>query len=119
MASKRFSVFHTPPLDRILENHSSDSPTARISSVCERYELICASEMNEAGKLDTFERSVIANALSGSVVDPALIRHLDHEIEDMRYDIDDETDPRIRRLAERIRLMSMAQRVALIESLGF
>lgn len=85
--------------------------TGRLNQIWDRYALICA----QAPTLTEQERHLLGNTLSGSFIEPLLIRHLDAELEDS-----DAGDPsELRDLAERVREMSLAERVAMIESLGF
>lgn len=61
------------------------------------------------------ERHILGNTLSGSLVDPMFIEALHYELDDS-----DAGDPsECRDLAARVRDMSYAERVAMIESLGF
>lgn len=85
--------------------------TGRLNQIWDRYALLCA----QAPKLTDEECYLLGNTLSGSYIEPLLIKHLDDEIEDS--DAGDASA--LRDLAARVREMSLAERVALIESLGF
>lgn len=109
---KRPSIYLNPPLEAAQASiREGQSFSARLGEIAERYALIC----RQVPELTDSERNIIGNTLSGSLVEPLLIRHLDSEIEDS--DAADESA--LRDLAERIRGMSIAERVAAIESLGF
>lgn len=112
VADKRPSIYVNPPIQRVRESlRENQSLSARLGEICERYELIC----KHPPELSDDERNILGNTLSGSVIEPLLIRHLEDELEDS-----DAGDPSaIRDLAARVRDMSMAERVALIENLGF
>lgn len=112
MAKKRTSIYLAPPLTRVEENLAEGrSLSARLATIAERYALICS----QAPTLNDQERHLLGNTLSGSLVEPLLIKHLDDELEDS--DAGDLSA--LRDLAARVRAMSYAERVALIESLGF
>lgn len=83
----------------------------RLGQIAERYALVC----RKVPELSDAEKTILGNILSSSLVEPLLIRHLDAEIEDS--DVADESV--LRDLAERVRGMSIAERVAIVESLGF
>lgn len=109
---KRPSIYLNPPLEKVQASlKEGQSFSARLGEICERYALICRS----TPELSERERFLLASTLMGSVVEPLLIRHLDDEIQDS--DAGDESE--LRDLAERVRGMSIAERVALIESLDF
>lgn len=77
----------------------------------------CALQLclQPAPELTVKERHLLGNTLSGSRVEPLLIKHLDAELEDS-----DASDPsELRDLAARVRDMGFAERVALVEALGF
>ncbi|NIC05247.1 hypothetical protein [Billgrantia bachuensis] len=85
--------------------------TGRLNQIWDRYALLCA----QPPKLTDEERQLLGNTLSGSYIEPLLIKHLDAELEDS-----DTGEPSaLRDLAARVREMSLAERVAMIESLGF
>ncbi|MCD6006891.1 hypothetical protein [Halomonas sp. IOP_31] len=109
---KRPSIYLSPPLERVADNlRDGQSLSARLAEIAERYQLACS----QAPALADDERQLLGNTLSGSYIEPLLIKHLDAELEDS-----DAGDPSaLRDLAARVRSMSYAQRVALIESLGF
>lgn len=109
---KRPSIYLSPPLQAVADAlKEGDTLSARLATIAERYALICA----QAPQLSERESLILGNTLSGSFVEPLLIKHLDHEIEDSEVG-----DPSERRdLATRVREMSPAERVALVESLGF
>ncbi len=109
---KRPSIYLNPPLQAVADQLSdSQSLSARLGTIAERYALVCKA----APSLSPQERDLLANTLSGSFVEPLLIKHLDDEIEDS--DAGDASA--LRDLAARVREMSLAERVALVESLGF
>lgn len=109
---KRPSIYLNPPLEKVQASlKEGESLSARLGQISERYALIC----RDVPELSDTEKNILGNTLSGSLVEPLLIRHLDSEIEDS--DAGDESQ--LRDLAERVRGMSLAERVALIESLGF
>lgn len=109
---KRPSIYLSPPLERVVENlRDGQSLSARLAEIAERYQLACS----QAPALTDDERPLLGNTLSGSFVEPLLIKHLDAELEDS-----DAGDPSaLRDLAARVRGMSYAERVAMVEALGF
>ncbi|MCX2802267.1 hypothetical protein OQJ68_10765 [Microbulbifer thermotolerans] len=108
---KRPSIYLNPPIERVQsELREGQSLSARLGQICERYALIC----RDVPELSEEERLLLANILSGSYVEPLLIRHLDAEVEDSDVASRDELDA----LAGKIRDMSVAERVALVESMG-
>ncbi|SJN14839.1 hypothetical protein CZ787_17155 [Halomonas citrativorans] len=110
--AKRPSIYLSPPLQHVAGNlRDGQSLSQRLATVAERYQLIC----KQTPELTDRELEILGSALSGSHVEPLLIKHLDDEIEDS-----DAGEPAQRReLAERLRGMSIAERIALIESLGY
>jgi hypothetical protein len=109
---KRPSIYLNPPLEKVQASlREGQSLSARLGQISERYALVC----RQVPELSDNERSILGNTLSGSLVEPLLIRHLDAEIEDS--DAGDESE--LRDLAERVRSMSLAERVALVEFLDF
>ena len=85
--------------------------TGRLNEIWDRYALICS----KPPVLTERELNMLGNTLSGSFIEPLLIKHLDAELEDS-----DAGDPaELHDLAARVRDMSMGERVVLIESLGF
>lgn len=106
---KRPSIYLSPPLEKLADNlRKGQSLSARLAEVAERYQLICSN----VPSLSDQERALLGNSLSGSLVEPLLIKHLDAEIEDS-----DAGDPSaLRDLATKVREMSYAERVSLIES---
>jgi hypothetical protein len=108
----RPSIYLSPPLKRVLDSLGEhQSLSQRLATIAERYELACS----QPPELDDGERQLLGSALSGTLIEPLLIKHLDAEIEDS--DVGDPTA--LRELAARVREMSYAERVALIERLGF
>lgn len=109
---RRPSIYLSPPLERVNEAlREGQSLSARLATIAERYELVCSEQPD----LTDDERHLLGNTLSGTLIKPLLIKHLDDEIEDS-----DAGDPSaLRDLAARVREMSLAERVAMIESLGF
>ena len=110
---KKSSIYFGP----VLIEHTSgletgDSVSGRINRTAERYVEVCKRHGIE---LSDDERIFLANILMGSFVDPLLIRHLPHEIRDS----DKSGDINLEALAEKIENANFADRVALVESLGF
>ena len=112
---KRPSIYMSRPLQAVAKQlREGQTLSARLATIAERYALVC----REAPTLTERERDVLGNTLSGSFIEPLLICHLDAEIEDS--DAGDESELReLRDLAARVRDMTLAERVALVESLGF
>ncbi|WP_353981676.1 hypothetical protein [Salinicola endophyticus] len=110
--AKRPSIYLSPPLQSVADAiKEGQSLSQRLATIAERYELIC----RQVPALTEAERDMLGNTLSGSFVEPLLIKHLDAELEDS-----DAGDPSaLRDLAARVRDMSYAERVAMVESLGF
>lgn len=109
---KRPSIYLSPPLQAVAEQlRDGQTLSARLATIAERYALVC----RDVPELNERERHLLGNTLSGSFIEPLLIRHLDAEIEDS--DAGDESE--LRDLAALVRDMTFAQRVALVESLGF
>ncbi|OLO05306.1 hypothetical protein [Salinicola socius] len=110
--AKRPSIYLSPPLQQVADNlRNGQSLSQRLATVAERYRLVCSN----VPTLTENERVIVGSTLSGSHVEPLLIKHLDDEIEDS--DAGDLTERRD--LAARVRDMTLAERVALIESLGY
>ncbi|TFH84957.1 hypothetical protein EQG41_19745 [Billgrantia azerbaijanica] len=109
---RRPSIYLSPPLERVNEAlREGQSLSARLATIAERYELACS----QPPELTDAERQLLGSTLSGTLLEPLLIKYLDREIEDS-----DAGDPsELRDLAARIRVMSYAERVAMIENLGF
>lgn len=109
---KRPSIYLNPPLERVGQAlRPGQSLSARLGEIAERYELICS----QAPGLSEQEQSILKLALNGTLVEPLLIKYLDREIEDSAAGEAAERSV----LADKIRNMTMAQRVAAIERLGF
>jgi len=109
---KRPSIYLSPPLERVVDNlRRGQSLSARLAEIAERYQLVCS----KPPELTDDERQLLGNTLSGSFIEPLLIKHLDAELEDS----DAGDTSALRDLAAKIREMSYAERVALIESIGF
>lgn len=109
---KRPSIYLSPPLEKVADQlREGHSLSARLAEIAERYALVC----EEPPELSDQERHLLGNTLSGSVVDPMLIKYLHDEIEDS----DAGTPEECRELAHKVRHLSYAQRIALIEKLGF
>lgn len=109
---RRPSIYLSPPLERVVDNLGErHTLSQRLATIAERYELACSQppDLTEA------ERQLLSTTLSGSLLEPLLIKHLDAELEDS----DAGDDSALRDLAARVREMSLAERVAMIESLGF
>lgn len=108
---RRPSIYLSPPLERVADQlRKGHSLSARLAEIAERYALVC----EEPPELTEQERHLLGNTLSGSVVEPLLIKYLEHEIQDSDAGDQAELDA----LAARVRAMSYAERVALVESLG-
>ena len=109
---RRPSIYLGPPLERVNETlREGQSLSVRLATIAERYELVCS----QPPELTDDERHLLGGVLSGTFIEPLLIKHLDSELEDS-----DAGDPsELRDLAARVRDMSYAERVAMIESLGF
>lgn len=109
---KRPSIYMNPPLQSVKGSlRGSQSLSQRLGEIVERYQLACS----QMPAISDREISILGDALSGSLVEPLLVKHLADELEDS-----DAGDPsEIHDLAARVRDMSYAQRLALIESLGF
>ncbi|MGM0927578.1 MAG: hypothetical protein ACQEXC_14325 [Pseudomonadota bacterium] len=109
---KRPSIYLSPPLEHVAEHlKDGESLSARLATIAERYAMIC----EEIPPLTDKQRHILGNTLSGSVVDSMLIKYLHDELEDS----DAGTQEECRELAHKIRHLSHAQRIALIEKLGF
>ncbi|SDJ88570.1 hypothetical protein [Billgrantia gudaonensis] len=109
---RRPSIYLSPPLAEIADNLPPEkSLSARLATIAERYELACS----QPPELTDDERQLLGSTLSGTLLEPLMIKYLDREIEDSNAG-----DPsELRDLAARVREMSYAERVAMIESLGF
>lgn len=109
---KRPSIYLNPPLAVVHDNlRDGQSLSSRLATIAERYQLACS----QVPELTVRERRLLGNTLAGSRVEPLLIKHLDAELEGSNAG-----DPsELRDLAARVRGMSYAERVVLIEALGF
>ena len=113
--AKKSSVYFGPPLMALIEGlEDRDSVSGRINRAAERY--LAILERHGLDLTDA-ERHVLGNCLSGSWVEPLLIRHLADEIADSEFW--DAGDPAARSLVEKIRAASFADLVATVEKLGF
>lgn len=102
----------SPKLRADLEaRRGTEGVTGRLNQIFDRYQLITA----KVPALTEQETVLLGNTLSGSYIEPLLIKHLDDEL----LDSDAGTPDECQALADRIRNMTLAERVALIESLGF
>lgn len=111
--SRKTSLYVSAPIDAVLTNrHGDESLSGRIAKVCERYADICA---RNAAPLTDEERMILGNCLSGSVVEPLLIRHLADEVADSEFA---DSDPG-RALVGKLRGYSVVQLTAIVESVGF
>lgn len=109
---RRPSIYLSPALERINEGlRQGQSLSGRLATIAERYELVCSQQPD----LSDNERHLLCSVLSGTFIEPMLIKHLDSEIEDSDTgDIAAQRD-----FAARVRDMSLSERVAMIESLGY
>lgn len=119
MAEKRPSIYLNPPLEKVKAAlKDGQSLSQRLGQIAERYALACS----QIPALSDSDRNILSNVLSGSMIEPLLIKHLDSEIEDAagaNVVLDSVDQSALNDLAARVREMSYAERIALIESLGF
>lgn len=102
---RRPSIYLSEPLQRVEDRlRERQTLSGRLAQMAERYELVCS----QVPELSDVEKDQMGAALSGTFIEPLLIKHLDSELEDLGA-----TD-----LAARVRDMSYGERVAIIESLG-
>lgn len=101
----------SPKLRADLEaRRGTEGVTGRLNQIFDRYELLTA----KAPALTEQETLLLGNTLMGAYLEPLLIKYLDDELMDS-----DAGDPEeCKALALRIRDMTLAERVALIERLG-
>lgn len=111
--SKKSSVYFGPPLEALTSNLTDgDSVSGRINRAAERY----LEVLKRHGlKLTEEERAILGNCLSGSLVDPLLIRHLADEVEDSELG----GSKSGKALLAKLRNAPFADLVAEVERLGF
>jgi len=109
---KRPSIYLNPPLEKVGQAlRPGQSLSARLGEIAERYQLVCS----QPPALNEQEQLILAQTLNGTLVEPLLIKYLDREIDDS----DAGTEAERAALAEKIRSLTLAERVAAIERLGF
>lgn len=107
----RPSIYLRQPLINLNESLKYMTLSARLSQVYERYEMVC---MNAPALPSDLEEK-LSVFLSRNKVTPVLIRHLDNEVLMAQYyDTED-----MQELSAHINAMNIAERIALIESMGF
>lgn len=111
--SRKSSVYFGPPLEALTSSLSDeDSVSGRINRAAERYlEIVKRHDL----KLTEEERLILGNCLSGSWVDPLLIRHLADEVADSEYA--DTKDAKV--LIKKLQNANFADLVAEVERLGY
>ena len=111
--ARKSTVYFGPPLEALTANLSgSTSASGRINRCADRYQAVI---QRHGLTLTEEETHILGNCLSGSVVEPLLIRHLADEVEDSEFADSDAG----RALIERLRKASFADLVATVEKLGF
>ena len=116
--AKKTSVYFGEPLMELTNGCDAtsgpNSVSGRINRTAERYLAIL---QRHGLDLTEQERDVLKSCLSGSWVEPLLIRHLADEVEDSeRFE---EQDPAALTLVDKLRGASFADLVATVEKLGF
>lgn len=112
----RTSIYLSEPLQRVKSRIvKGESLSGRLAQICERYCLIC----NEVPELTSEERDAISSTLSEFLIQPGFILQLDTELDRFFTEMDTffSDDSGSEELVQKIRNMTVAERVALIESL--
>lgn len=111
--SKKSSVYFAEPLLALTGNlGEGDSCSGRINRTAERYLEIV--KRHDLGLTDA-ERLILGNCLSGSWVDPIVIRHLADEVADSEFADTKEA----KALIKKLQAANFADLVAEVERLGF
>lgn len=110
---KKKTIYCGPPLMEVVRKmKEGQGISSRLNQVAERYLAI----LREHGvDLTDEEATILGNCLSGTFVDPLLIRHLADEVEDSDFADEEAAKSLIRKL----RSASYADLVATVERLGF
>ena len=111
--AKKSSVYFAGPLLAVTETKPENETTSgRLNAVAERYLEICK---RHTIALTGEEKNILGNCLSGSLVEPLLIRHLADEVEDSEFS----NTPEAKALVKKLKKCTFAELVAIVESLGF
>lgn len=111
--AKKSSVYFAGPLLAITENRpESESASGRLNAVAERYLEICK---RHSITLTDEEKNILGNCLSGSLVEPLLIRHLADEVDDSEFADTQEA----KALVKKLKKYTFSELVAVVELLGF
>lgn len=111
--SKKSSVYFGAPLEALISSLSEGaSVSGRLNQAAERYlEILRRHGLG----LSEEESQILSNCLSGSWIDPLLIRHLTDKVEDSEF----AGTKAAKTLIGKLRSASFADRVAIVERLGF
>ena len=112
MGTKK-SIYCGQPLMGVVRTlKKGQSLSGRLNQMAERYLAICREHGVD---LTDEEATILGNCLSGTFVEPLLIRHLADEVEDSEWADEEAAKSLIRKL----RSASYADLVATVEKLGF
>ena len=112
MAKKSSVYFGKPLIELINDRKKGSSVSGKINKTADRYMLICK---NHGVKLTANECAVLCNFLEGKTINAMLIKHLFSELEQHETTKIVAKKTLINKLAQH----SIADIVAMIESLGF
>ena len=107
----RKNIYMNPPLDQLLEETKPGKFSQRIGDVVERYNVIM--KLTDLPEFTDDETMILSEVICGSTITPTMIRLMHWSVMDTQGDIDVKKS-----LADKIELLSPAQRIKLVESLG-
>ena len=107
----RKNIYMNPPLNQLLEETKPGKFSQKLGDVVERYNIIM--KLTDLPEFTEDEIMILSEVVCGSMVSPAMIRGMHLNVMDAIGDKDIKKN-----LADKIELLSPAQRIKLIESLG-
>lgn len=107
----RKNIYMNPPLDQLLEETKPGKFSQRIGDVVERYDVIM--KLTDLPEFTDDETMILSEVICGSAITPTMVRSMHWAVMDAQGG--EETK---KNLADKIELLSPAQRIKLIESLG-
>jgi len=112
----RKQIWMNPPLERLAEQSQGKGRdgtfSRRLGDIVERYEVLM--KLTPVQELSDIEKMIIGEVICGSVISPTTIRHMPESIMDCATGTKEDRVT----LSKAIKTLSMAERIAIIESLG-